>query len=149
MKIVGKVLSTLSATVDTKASFRPEVKSLHLIVGYGIEYDKFAGKNLDRSVMVVGHRAYDEPKTYDIVLGSGDLGENILLDFDPHNFAMGTVFQIGNAELEVMEPCTICTHLAKYDARLPKLIENYRGLYCKITQSGVVKAGQTVYMRNI
>jgi len=147
MIIVGEVLDTLSATKESESSTRPRVESLHLIKEHGIEYDKFAGKNLDRSVMVVGHRAYDEPKTYDIVLSSGDLGENILLDFDPHNFAMGTVFQIGDAKIEVMEPCTICTHLAKYDARLPKLIENYRGLYCKIIQSGVVKAGQTVYMR--
>ena len=147
MIIIGEVIDTLSATKESKSSTRPRVESLRLIKEHGIEYDKFAGKNLDRSVMVVGHRAYDEPKRHDIVLSSGDLGENILLDFDPHNFAMGTVFQIGDAKIEVMEPCTICTHLAKYDARLPKLIENYRGLYCKIIQSGVVKAGQTVYMR--
>ena len=147
MIIIGEVIDTLSATKKSKSSTRPRVESLHLIEGHGIEHDKFAGKNLERSVMIVGQRAYSEPMKHDIELGSGDLGENILLDFDPHNFAMGTVFQIGNAELEVMEACTICTHLSKYDARLPKLIENYRGLYCKIIQSGVVKAGQTVYMR--
>jgi len=120
MIIVGEVIDTLSATKESESSTRPRVESLHLIEGHGIEYDKFATKNIDRSVMIVGQKAYSEPMKHDIELGSGDLGENILLDFDPHNFAMGTVFQIGDAKIEVMEPCTICTHLAKYDARLPK-----------------------------
>ena len=147
MIIVGEVLSTLSATKETQTSLRPEVKSLYLIEGHGIEHDKFAGKNPDRSVMIIGESSYARARDAHIELKSGNLGENILLDFDPHQFVEGTLFQIGDACIEVMEPCTICTHLAKYDTKLPNLLANHRGLYCKIIKSGRVEVGQTVYMR--
>ncbi len=145
MVILGSVLETFSAPVGVKGK-RPVVESLNMIEGFGIEGDKFAGGNLDKSVMVVGKKAYDMADEHNISLSGGELGENILLDFDPHEFANGTVFQIGQAQIKIVEPCTLCKHLAIYDPKLPKLILNHRGQYCSIVKSGIVKKGDRVYL---
>ena len=48
MMILGKVLEVFSATKDSSGLPRPKVESLNLIKDYGIEFDKFAEKNLDQ-----------------------------------------------------------------------------------------------------
>ena len=53
MRILGKVIDTFSATKEQSSLPRPKVESLNLIKDYGIEFDKFAGKKLDQTVMIV------------------------------------------------------------------------------------------------
>lgn len=86
MKILGEVLEVFSATKESSGLPRPKVESLNLIKDYGIEFDKFAEKNLDQTVMIVGLKSYELAKSFNIDLELGSLGENILLDFDPHLF---------------------------------------------------------------
>jgi len=145
--IAGEVKSIMSATVMDITSTRPEVDSLNLIEGHGIENDKFAGKDLDKTVMIVGTPTYKIAEDKNIILDIGTLGENILFDFDPHLYPCNTIFRIGDAKIQVTQACTICNHLAVYDPNLPAIIENHRGLYCKIIKSGTITAGQTIYIR--
>ena len=94
MKILGEVLEVFSATKESSGLPRPKVESLNLIKDYGIEFDKFAEKNLDQTVMIVGLKSYELAKSFNIDLELGSLGENILLDFDPHDFEVGKYFKI-------------------------------------------------------
>ena len=59
IRIIGKVLNTFSATKESSGLPRPQVDRLNLIKDYGIENDKFAGKKLEQTVMIVGLKSYE------------------------------------------------------------------------------------------
>ena len=65
---LGKVLKTFSATNESSGLPRPIVSKLNLIVDYGIENDKFAGKKLDQTVMIAGLKSYEIAKQNNIDL---------------------------------------------------------------------------------
>lgn len=143
-KSLGKVIETFSATKESSGLPRPIVDSLNLIEGFGIENDKFAGKKLEQTVMIVGVESYEIAKKEGIELVYGSLGENILLDFDPHVLSVGTNLIIEDSILEITQVCTVCSHLAVFKDNLPQLLKNHRGLYCKIIKSGIVNKNMKV-----
>ncbi|WP_428026639.1 MOSC domain-containing protein [Arcobacter sp.] len=148
MKLLGKVLGTYSANKDSKSSMpRPKVDFLNLIENYGIENDKFAQKDLDKTVMILGINSYDKSYEHNISLEFGSLGENILFDFNPHDLEVGTILKINNAEIEITEKCTICNHLSIFDKKLPKIVKDCRGLYCKILKNGTIEKDNDVYIK--
>jgi len=135
---MGKILGLFSAKPGSKGFPRPTVEEMELVLGHGIEGDKFAGENLDRTVLITGMASYDLAKERDIILQPGSLGENILFDFDPHELPIGAKITIGDAEIEITEKCTICSHLAIFGADLPQIVKDQRGLYCKINRIGKI-----------
>ena len=141
---LGKVLKTFSATNESSGLPRPIVSKLNLIVDYGIENDKFAGKKLDQTVMIAGLKSYEIAKQNNIDLEIGCLGENILLDFDPHDFEVGKQLFIEDTILEITQICTVCSHLSLFDNNLPTLLKGHRGLYCKIIKSGIIQKDMIV-----
>lgn len=143
-KELGKIIETFSATKESSGLPRPKVDSLNLVEGFGIENDKFAGKKLDQTVMIVGVESYEIAKKVGIELIYGSLGENILLDFDPHILNVGTKLMIGESVIEITQICTVCSHLAVFGDNLPQLLKNHRGLYCKIIKSGIVNKNMKV-----
>jgi len=147
MKKLGKVLEVFSAKKGQSGLPRPKVEFLDLIFDYGIRDDKFAGDDLDRSLMIVGKYSYDLVKTKDVDLEYGSLGENILLDFNPHDFKIGDIFKIGDALIQITQKCTICNHLAVFDDDLPILVKDCRGLYCKILKDGNIKPNNFVEIK--
>ena len=147
MKNIGKVLEIFSATKESSGLPRPKVKELNLIENFGIENDKFAGKKLEQTVMIVGLKSYEMASEQNINLEFGSLGENILLDFDPHDFEVGTNLKIGDSVIEITQICTVCNHLAVFGESLPMLLKNHRGLYCKIIESGEIKKNMIVEIK--
>ena len=144
MKVIGKVLDTFSAKKGQSGLPRPKVQELKLISGFGIEEDKFAGLDEEKAVMVVGKYAYDLAKENGVNLEFGSLGENILFNFNPHEYNVGTILQIGSVVLEITQACTICNHLTVFDDDLPILLQDCRGLYCKIVKSGNISSSMSV-----
>ena len=144
MNNIGKVLKTFSATKESSGLPRPQVEKLNLIVDFGIENDKFAGKKLDQTVMIVGIQSYEIAKENNIDLEFGSLGENILLDFDPHIFEIGKQLLIEDSVIEITQICTVCNHLSVFDKKLPALLKSHRGLYCKIIKNGIIKENKIV-----
>lgn len=141
---IGKVLDTFSATKESSGLPRPKVENLNLIKDYGIENDKFAGKRLEQTVMIVGVESYEIAKYKGIDLEFGCLGENILLDFDPHTLKVGTNLIIGDAIIQITQVCTVCNHLAVFDESLPLLLKGHRGLYCRIVDNGIISKDMIV-----
>ena len=144
MKNLGTVIKTFSATKESSGLPRPLVSNLNLIEDYGIENDKFAGKKLDQTVMIVGLKSYEIARENGIDLEYGSLGENVLLDFDPHDFSVGQQFTIGDSKIEITQVCTVCNHLNVFDKNLPDLLRSHRGLYCKIIKSGIIQKDMIV-----
>jgi len=147
MKTIGKVLKTFSATKESSGLPRPSVESLNLIEGFGIENDKFAGKKLEQTVMIVGMKSYEIALENGIKLELGSLGENILLDFDPHDFNIDEEIFIGDSIIKITQICTVCNHLSVFDKELPNLLKSHRGLYCKIIKSGLITKDMTVQIK--
>lgn len=138
MKTIGKVVEIFSANKESSGLPRPKVERLNLIKDFGIENDKFAGKKLDQTVMIVGQKSYEIAKDNNINLSFGSLGENILLDFDPHDLKVDDILYIGETQIQITQVCTVCSHLSVFGENLPKLLKNHRGLYCKILNSGII-----------
>jgi len=134
----GKVLGVFSANKNSKGLPRPAVEKLVLKEGYGIENDKFAGDNLNNTVMIIGKKSYDMAKDEEIELKGGSYGENVLLEMDPHELHIGDKIQINDAIIEITQKCSVCDHLAVFGSKLPKVIRKKRGLYCKIIKSGTI-----------
>lgn len=137
--VIGKVIGTFSAKKGQSGLPRPKVETLNLIEGFGIEKDKFAGKDLEKTVMIVGDYSYNIAKKDGIEIEAGSLGENILFDFNPHDYSVGTKFKIGEAIIQITENCTICNHLAVLAKKLPVIVKDCRGIYCSIIKSGIIK----------
>lgn len=144
MTDLGKVIDVFSAPQGFKGSVRPRVEKLECIKKHGIKDDKFAGKNEDRAVMIVGEIAYDLAKEQGIELERGSLGENILLDFDPHTLQLGDILDIDGMLLQISELCSICNHLSVHAETLPALLAKHRGVYCRILKDGVITKGLKV-----
>lgn len=138
MNIIGRVLGTFSAKKGQSGLPRPQVNHLELIYNYGIKEDKFAGQDENKAIMVVGKIAYDIARQHNIKLKAGSLGENILFDFNPHEYKVGDILKVGETYLQITQHCTICNHLSVFHKKLPQLVQECRGLYCKILQGGFI-----------
>lgn len=149
MNNIGKVVEVFSAKKGESGLPRPKVDFLKLIVDFGIQDDKFAQKDLDKTVMIVGLTSYELAKKNGINLEYGSLGENILFDFNPHDYEIGDCFRIGDSVIQITEKCTICSHLTCFDNKLPRLLRDCRGLYCKIIKGGEVFKNTLVNIQNI
>jgi len=140
-----RVLKLFIAPLNT-SGVRDEQLSLTLKKDFGIEKDKFATKDLEKVVMIVGTKPYEMAEKNGIELPISALGENILLDFDPHTLEVGDRLKIGKAVIEITQSCTLCKHLTKYSPKLPKLILKHRGVYCKILKSGEINLNDEVIL---
>ncbi len=144
MQTLATVIGTFSAPEGQSGLPRPQSEQLNLVAGHGIVGDKFARKDLNQTVMIVGKTAYDIAAKGGVKIDPGSLGENILIDGDPHQLAVGTRLHVGSAIIELTEACTLCNHLSVFDRRLPKLVRHDRGVYCRIVTSGTVEVGDTL-----
>lgn len=123
---------------------KPAISKAFLVAGMGVEGDRHFGKHPDRAVLVAGRPTYDMAARAGIVIPPGALGENILMDLDPHSLVPGTHLQIGRVRLELTSVCTVCSTLSVFDLRLPKVLLGRRGLYARVLQGGVVQVGDAV-----
>ena len=144
MQTLATVIGTFSAPEGQSGLPRPQAERLKLVKGHGIVGDKFARKDLNQTVMIVGKTAYDIAEKGGVKIDPGSLGENILIDGDPHQLSVGTRLHVGSAIIELTEACTLCNHLSVFDRRLPKLVRHDRGVYCRIIAGGTVEVGDTV-----
>ena len=141
----GKILKLFIS--ESGKSGRVEQSQLSLDVN-GILNDKFYGKELERSVLISSVDSYTLVKTHAIEMKHGELGENIIVDFNPYVLPSGVQIQIGEVVLEISQPCTLCKSLAKIDSKLPKLLKHDRGIFAKVVKAGTIyKDSHVIYER--
>ena len=112
----------------------------------GVINDKFYAKDIDRSVLLSSIDSYRLAQHRDIELKYGELGENILIDYNPYRLKSGTQIQIGKATLEISQHCTLCKSLTKIDSKLPKLLKDDRGIFAKVIKAGEIKKRDKIYL---
>jgi len=141
MKKRGKVLKLFESHVGK--SERVECSSLKLDED-GVLNDKFYAKDRERSILISSIESYTLAAKNDVTIQYGDLGENIVVDFNPYHFPENYQFQIGEVILEISQHCTLCKSLAKIDSKLPKLLKNDRGIFAKVIKLGMIYNDSTV-----
>ncbi|MDD2449140.1 MAG: MOSC domain-containing protein [Sulfurimonas sp.] len=112
----------------------------------GVIEDKYYNKDIQRSVLITSKASYDMANNHGIDAPYSALGENILIDYNPYHLKPGARLAIGDLELEISQNCTLCKSLAKVDARLPKLLQNDRGVFAKVISSGTIRKGDNIYL---
>ncbi|MEA2091095.1 MAG: MOSC domain-containing protein [Campylobacterota bacterium] len=110
----------------------------------GVLSDKFYAKDIQRSVLICSTDGYDIAKKQNIDINYGELGENIVVDFNISSLEVSDCIKIGKVELEITQKCTICQSLAKIDPALPTLLKDDRGIFAKVVKDGVIKKGDGV-----
>ncbi len=140
---VAKILELHYSTNNTK------VLSPKLVLDKkGILGDKYYNKDRQRSVLIASHDSYKLAKKNGINIPYGVLGENILIDYNPYHLKSGVKLEVGSVVLEITQNCTLCNSLAKIDAKLPKLLQDDRGIFAKVIRSGTVYQGDNIYLLN-
>lgn len=137
------LLGTAVKLFVSKTEQREEKRSLMLEFD-GVCEDKFKGKDIQRSVLLVPLSSYELAKKNNINLTIGELGENILIDFDPHSFESGTKLQVGNAIVEISHKSSLCPSLSKISSKLPKLLKDRRGVFAKVICDGEIHKGDSI-----
>jgi MOSC domain-containing protein YiiM len=140
MQPVGKVLSLF--ITDTQTSPKHSI----LLDQKGILSDKHYNKNVERSVLISSISSYKLAKEKNITIPYGQLGENLLIDYNPYHLAIGSQLKIGQTILEITQPCTLCQHLSCIDSKLPKLLKKDRGIFGKVIQEGTIKIDDKIYL---
>jgi len=145
LKIVGKIQKLFISQKKTKT----RVSKSNIFVDFqGIQEDKFYNKNIDRSVLLSSIYAYELMNKQKINATHGELGENILVDFNPYDLEKGTQLLIGDVILEITIECTICNGLNKIDDKVPQLLKNSRGIFARVVQGGTIQINDTIQITN-
>ena len=143
MQEVGKVLKLF---ISIKGLDKRTKRELLEVDKHGILEDKFYAKDIQRSILLSSNDSYILTQDNNITLSYGELGENILMDFNPYSLDVGTKLQIGEVILEITQACTICNHLSKIDRKLPKLLKEDRGIFAKVVKDGTIHQDSTIFM---
>ena len=139
----GKVLQLFITQNDTnKTRISPEKIEVD---NDGVIGDKFYAKDSNRLVLITSIYSYELARSQGIMIETGSLGENILIDTNPYHLVAGDKLSIGAIEFEITQNCTLCQGLSSVDKNLPKLLRNDRGIFAKvISKNGTVMVGDKV-----
>jgi len=141
VKLVGEVVSLFIS----KESGREEHNSLNTDIN-GVVGDKFNGKDINRSVLLTSLKSYNMAKDRGIKIEYGDLGENILVDFNPYELPIDSKIKIGDATFRLVQNCTLCKSLSKIDSKLPKLLKSDRGVFIQVIKPAKILKGDKVFL---
>lgn len=140
-KLLGLVVNLYISKNDVE---KKDPKKKLILELDGVCEDKFKGKDTQRSVLLVSQKSYEIAKQNGIDIASGDLGENILVDFELYSLVAGTQLQIGSAIVEISQKSSLCSSLSKINNKLPKLLKEKRGTFAKVISEGCVSKGDTI-----
>jgi len=113
----------------------------------GVIGDKFYDTDKNRSVLITSTKSYNVAKSNTIDLEYGELGENILVDFDIYSLPIGTKLKIGTALFQISQNCTLCKSLSKIDSKLPKLLKEDRGIFAFVLEDGEIREGDKIIIK--
>lgn len=141
MRLIGKVVSLFISVKGVAKRIEQEVIE---VTTEGVVGDKFYAKETNRSVLITSVESYQLATHKNIAIEHGELGENILIDYNPYALSLGSQIIIGEAILEITQNCTLCKSLTKIDNKLPKLLKDDRGVFAKVIKAGNIAQGSSI-----
>jgi len=143
---MSKIGNILELFISVNGESKRLKKSTLNLDEKGVRDDKYYGKKINRSILITSKDSYLIAKESGINLDSGDLGENLLIDYNPYKLPLNSKLKIGDVVLEISQNCPLCKHLTKIDKNLPKLLLNDRGIFAKVIHGGNIKMGNEIYL---
>ena len=147
MKKVKQIGSIKELFISSKDDKKRYSKNSIIVDKDGILEDKFYNKSLDRSILITSMLAYEKMQDENISANFGELGENIIVDFNPHSLEEGTTLYIDDVILEITQKCTICEGLQKIDSIVPSLLKDDRGTFAKVIQPGTMSTNSSINIK--
>ena len=141
-----KVIRLFYAKPDNKPRIKANVLEIDDL---GVIGDKYYNKDKNRAILLTSIKSYNIVKENNIEIKFGDLGENIIVDFNISDLTVGNKFKIGNILFEVSMICPRCEHLVSIDKRVPKLLKNDRGIFIKALNKGQIKINDEIILKEI
>ena len=126
---------------EKKGTGKQNIGEALLVEDYGLKGDAHAGK-WHRQVSLLSCEKVEEFKERGALVQEGDFGENLLVEgFDFKNLPVGTVFQCGEALLEMTQIGKEChSHCAIHEA-VGDCIMPREGVFAKVLRGGTVRVG--------
>jgi len=144
-KKIGEIKNLFISSKEEKK--RVEKQNILVDIN-GIIDDKFYNTNDERAILLTSLHAYNLMKEKEIFAEYGQLGENILINFNPYELEEGTQLIIGETILEITIECTICSFLTKINNKVPKLLKKDRGVFAKVIKGGSITINDSVELNN-
>lgn len=107
---------------------------------WGIQGDAHARSNSSRQVLLMDRETLEA-----LGLWPGAVRENITLQGLPfHQLRPGDRLQIGEALLEITQPCAPCGRMDEIRPGLQEALHGRRGMLARVLQSGWIRCGDPV-----
>lgn len=98
-----------------------------------------------RQVLVIDQETLDE-----FGLAPGQVRENVTVSsFPTSGLATGTLFRMGQVQLEVTGDCAPCQFIEDIRPGLREAIEQRRGVLCVVVEGGHLKVGDAVWLSQV
>ncbi len=142
----NRSLGNITNLFISKKDFKKRIEQSELVVDKnGIPADKYYANNVQRSILISSLDAYKIVKKHNIDICYGELGENIVVNFDISTLKPTDRIRVGEVELEITQRCTICHSLAKIAPEVPELLQDDRGIFAKVIKHGSIKKGDELF----
>ncbi len=134
---------------EKKGTRKTPVNAIELVVGLGVAGDAHAG-NWHRQVSLLPEESVDRMRQKLPSLAAGDFAENILTrGIDLKSLPVGTVFTVGTAELVITQIGKTCHNDCEIRRLTGDCVMPREGVFCVVTRPGIVRAGDTIEMRDV
>jgi MOSC domain-containing protein YiiM len=140
---VGKLVGVYTGRL--KGEGKTPVASAELIVDHGLRGDSHAGRDPNRQVSLFAAETLRQLQNEGFKLSAEDLSSNLLTEnIRLDSLQSGTMLQIGNSVIEIVEARKPCRAITKIDNRLPKRLYGQCGKLGRIIEGGVVRVGDEI-----
>jgi MOSC domain-containing protein YiiM len=126
------------------AYVRVPINETRLIEKHGIEGDRKGGSP-KRQLNVMSFETVKTLKADGLKTAPGQLGEQIVLEgVDVDNLPSGTLLQLGDAVIEILERRNGCDRFQHIQSKNPKTLAGRMGVMARVIKSGAIKVGDPV-----
>ena len=134
---------------EEKGTQKHEIPEAELVEDWGIKGDAHAGK-WDRQVSLLGLEQIEEFRARGADVQFGAFGENLIVEgFHFRTLPVGTVFQVGDAVLEMTQIGKECHSHCQIYKVMGDCIMPREGVFAKVLRGGMIKKGDEIVIKPI
>ncbi|MBR3004514.1 MAG: MOSC domain-containing protein [Lachnospiraceae bacterium] len=134
---------------EEKGTQKHEIPEAELVEDWGIKGDAHAGK-WHRQVSLLGLEQIEEFRARGADVQFGAFGENLIVEgFHFRTLPVGTVFQVGDAVLEMTQIGKECHSHCQIYKVMGDCIMPREGVFAKVLRGGMIKKGDEIVIKPI
>ncbi|MBQ9815180.1 MAG: MOSC domain-containing protein [Lachnospiraceae bacterium] len=134
---------------EEKGTQKHEIPEAELVEDWGIKGDAHAGK-WHRQVSLLGLEQIEEFRARGADVQFGAFGENLIVEgFHFRTLPVGTVFQVGDAVLEMTQIGKECHSHCQIYKVMGDCIMPREGVFAKVLRGGMIKKGDEIVTKPI